>query len=703
MMTSGGSRGSRMAGSSRMRGTVARFTLLAGTLLVMATTANAAGEAPVLPLPALPPSATGSGAPSQGLLPPQGFSTAPQLDPGQLSFEIPPVFQRPLGIEEGGRVFVKEFIVSGVIDDAEAGILKAEIDERVRQRFEDLNQLLTRLRVERQNQENVGPDGFTPEEREAIIDFMAEVVRELSPDRQVAAYQAFVDQLRLQRLDRNQGLTIGQLQLVADEITRYYREKGFFLARAVIPAQEVVDGVVMIRVLEGRLGAVKSQGNESYSHERLADPFEDYIGELITVDRIEDALLTLQDYPGLSSVGVFQPGETVGTADILVNVSDEDLFDFLVRADNHGTRITGEQRLLGEVTLNNLFGQSDILRLTALQTYEPDNSLFGALKFELPFADPRHRIGAEATRNTFDIGNLTSGGAGNEVGGTSEIASLYYQRNFIRTRAMKVGGKVNLSRKLADTETFGVISDRDEIAVLGIEGTYENIDSASATITSAYARLDVGLDGQLGTPTIDELRDYRTDPAIPDPIRFGRDGTPAGGDFTKLTVGYSWLKSLTVNQTLLMRINGQYTEDLLTSLEQFSIGGPTNVRAIPSSQFLTDSGAFASVEWGIRAPGFSDKRAFANRNWGDLLRFTLFYDYAYGSFVENAVLSVGESETIEAGGAGVGVEFGLPGVFRLNMQWARLTNGVEVERANVMNPRAVTDDDQFWLDLTVEF
>lgn len=696
-MTTAG--GQRIAARALLKGTAVSLLLLAGAQV--AAPLRAANESPALPLPALPPSSTG--AQSQGLLPPQGFSTAPQLDPGQLTFEIPPVFQRPLGIDEGGRVFVKEFIVSGVIDDADAGILKAEIDERVRQRFEDLSQLLTRLRVERQNQENVGPDGFTPEEREAIIDFMSDVVRELSPDRQVAAYQAFVDQLRLQRLDRNQGLTIGQLQLVADEITRYYREKGFFLARAVVPAQEVVDGVVMIRVLEGRLGAVKSQGNTSYSHARLADPFEDYVGELITVDRIEDALLTLQDYPGLSSVGVFQPGEAVGTADILVNVSDEDRFDFLVRADNHGTRVTGENRLLGEATLNNLFGQSDILRLTALQTYEPDNSLFGALKFELPFSDPRHRVGAEMTRNTFDVANLTSATAGNEAGGTSEIASLYYQRNFIRTRAMKVGGKVNLSRKQAETETFGVVGNRDEIAVLGIEGTYENIDSASATITSAYARLDVGLDGQLGVPTIDELRDFRTDPTVPDPSRFGRDGTPAGSDFTKLTAGYSWLKSLTVNQTLLMRVNGQYTEDLLTSLEQFSIGGPTNVRALPSSQFLTDSGAFGSVEWGIRAPGFSGKRAFANRNWGDVLRFTVFYDYAYGSFVDNAALSVNESPTVEAGGAGIGVELGLPGTFRFNVQWARLTNGVEVERASATNQRAVTDDDQLWLDLTVEF
>lgn len=657
--------------------------------------AGAAEEAPpplLLPIPDLPPPADAAQQ-GQGLLPPRGFGTAPQFDPSQLVFEIPPVFQRPLGVDEGGRVFVKEFVVTGVIDDTDAGVLKSEIDERVRQRFEDLSQLLSRLRVVRQKQEQVGPDGFTPEEREAIIEFMADVVRELSPDRQVQAYQSFIDQLRLQRLERNQGLTIGQLQLIADEITRYYREKGFFLARAVIPQQEVVDGVVVIRVLEGRLGGIQAQGNSGYSTNRLSDPFEPYVGQLVTVERIEDALLTLQDYPGLQAVGVFQPGSEVGTADMLVNVSDEEWFNFLVRGDNHGTRFTGEHRLLAEMTWNNPTGYADYLRLTALQTYEPDNSVFGAIKYELPFANPRYRIGLDATRNTFDVADITSTGAGNQVGGVSEIASLYYQQNFVRSRAQKIGGKVELSRKEAETETTGLSTQVIQHAVLGVEFNYENINSNAATITSAYARVDGGFDGALGVPSEEEAAENSASGAKDYVV------TP----FTKLSFGYSWLKSMTANQTLLLRVNGQYSGDLLTSLEQFPIGGPTNMRALPAAQFLTDSGAFFSAEWGIRAPGFAQKRAFANRNWGDLLRFTVFYDHAYGRYVDERVLGFGQEPTVNAGGAGVGIEFGLPGVFRLNAQWAKLLNGIEVEPANTANPGAVVEDDQVWLDLTVEF
>lgn len=678
----------RVGGSASFVGEF-RIRLIATFFCLAFSPVVSAAEEPPLDLPPLPDAATPGGS-----LPLPQMRAPQTVDPNQLVFEIPPVFQRPLGIEEGGRVFVREFLITGVIDDPDAGIIKSEIDRLVAARFEDLNDLLARLRVSRQNQDAVGPDGFTPEEREEIIDFMSDVVKDLSPDRRLQAYQGFVDQLRLQRLERNQGLTIGQLQLVADEVTRYYRDKGFFLARAVIPAQEVVDGVVVIRVLEGRLGDVRAEGNEDYSLERLQAPFEDVIGELVTVTAIEDSLLTLQSYPGLSAVGVFQPGDEVGTADLLVNVTAEESWDALLRADNHGTQFTGETRVLGDFDWNNPFGYGDLFQLTALQTFEPENSLFGGISYDAPLADPRMHVGLDLSRNNFEVANISTDFAGNEVAGVSTSASLYMTQDFLVSRATKVDARYELVRKSAETRTGDVVTGTDELAVLAGQLNYENINSESATITSAYARLSLGFDGVLGVPDEDELvsNENRTS-------RQGIDG-PVGSRFTKLNFGYSWLKSLTANQTLLLRTNGQYTEDLLTSLDQFVIGGPSTVRALPASQYLVDNAVFVSAEWGIRAPGFGDVPAFSNLKWGDVLRFTVFYDYGYGEYLEEDVVRGGE--TVRAGGAGLGIEFGVPGTFRLNVQWARLTNGVEAQQDST-DPQAVEDDSQIWMDLTFQF
>ena len=52
------------------------------------------------------------------------------------------------------------------------------------------------------------------------------------------------------------NVTLGDLEGLAQAITARYKERGYFLAQAVVPVQTVRDGVVEISVIEGRLGKV---------------------------------------------------------------------------------------------------------------------------------------------------------------------------------------------------------------------------------------------------------------------------------------------------------------------------------------------------------------------------------------------------------------------------------------------------------------
>lgn len=51
-------------------------------------------------------------------------------------------------------------------------------------------------------------------------------------------------------------VTLGDLEALAQAITARYRERGYFLAQAVVPVQTVQGGVVEISVIEGRLGKI---------------------------------------------------------------------------------------------------------------------------------------------------------------------------------------------------------------------------------------------------------------------------------------------------------------------------------------------------------------------------------------------------------------------------------------------------------------
>ncbi|MDE2091867.1 MAG: hypothetical protein KGJ08_08215 [Gammaproteobacteria bacterium] len=638
--------------------------------------------------PPLPAGAQPGGA--QPVLPP------PTLPPPEsnLQVEIPPVYERPLNASEGAHVFVTKFVVTGVIGDRNAGIDLQKVQSAVDKRFASIETLVEQQRLQAENLINEGPEGFTPEERDKILKFMQGAVKMQSPEQQQQAYRQFIQQLQFERLQRLQGLTIGQMQQIADVVTKYYHDHGYFLARAIIPAQEVKDGVVHIRVLEGRLEKILTIGNKRYSNAVLERPFTPLIGDLMSVARTENALLTLTRYPGLSAFGVFRPGEYVGTTDLVINVQQERGYDGSVRADNEGTEFTGRNRLIGNFNWNNPTGDADLLSMTALKTFAPNNSIFGDLRYAHPFYAPANTIAVDLSRNSFDVSG--SGISPGTIGGISKIATVSLQRAFVRSRERNILGTVDLSRKRADTQFLGRVIGRDDLAVIGAQLNYDLISPATGTITTSYIRVEHGFAGILGVPSDSQIENKQVSPP---PSRFGANGQPALPDFTRLTLNYQVFKTLPDNQGLLLRFNGQYSRNLLSSLEQYVIGGPDSVRAVPTSQFLDDTGAFASLEYSVRAPGFADKPAFKGFTWGQVLRLRVFTDAAVGLLNQPANPA---QKRVTAAGSGIGVEFTWPGRFTANLQWARLNGGA---RAGLgpFDPSAIRKATQVWADVSFNF
>jgi len=59
-------------------------------------------------------------------------------------------------------------------------------------------------------------------------------------------------------------MDLTELEKVADLVTTEFRDRGYSLARAYIPAQEIKDGIVEIAVLEGKVGEIIVRGNQNY-------------------------------------------------------------------------------------------------------------------------------------------------------------------------------------------------------------------------------------------------------------------------------------------------------------------------------------------------------------------------------------------------------------------------------------------------------
>ncbi len=538
--------------------------------------------------------------------------------------DIPAVIDRPFDIEEGPYVAVKEFRLLNAEDLPKYDVSVNEIQKTILEKFQ-----------------NEQPD---------------------------------------------KGFSIGNLQEIADEVTRYYRAKGLILSTAVIPVQTVANGIVDIQIFVGKLGRVLAESNDKYSEKVLRKPFLHLIGEPVTQENIEAALLTLTDYPGLSVFGVFQPGQKVGEADIILKVQEEKWYDVAYRADNHGLQETGRNRFRTTIDWNNPSGGADKLTATIQQTYNPKNNEYWSLDYQR-FLGNGFTLGLGTFKNRFDIGGAF---AANQIAAETTNRSIYIEKSYIRSRQRNLSSNISMTQKTSRTTTASAQTNIDRLAVLELELNYDSVDTFHplrplARLISKKTPENFG--GGLNFATLTFTRGFNDifgamgssgdQFAGPGQSRSSRRGNQTGefaeGQFTKISGNYQRLQLMTKNTSLLFKSEFQWSNDILAPLEEYSVGGPENVRGFPDAQGLFDRAYFFSLEYIFNAPFIADKPAFKNRTWGELLQFSVFYDFATAQ-QNDAINSTTDRNTsgswVTFKSVGMGLRFNLPGSIDSRLMYA---------------------------------
>ena len=111
-----------------------------------------------------------------------------------------------------------------------------------------------------------------------------------------------------------QVVSLSELQNAADKITELYVTEGYLTSRAILAEQDIVDGIVQIQVIEGRLqeDGIQIEGDErlgNYVRSRLA------LGTTVPLkaDHIEDQLLLLRADPLVETINAsLQPSKKMG-------------------------------------------------------------------------------------------------------------------------------------------------------------------------------------------------------------------------------------------------------------------------------------------------------------------------------------------------------------------------------------------------------
>lgn len=416
-----------------------------------------------------------------------------------------------------------------------------------------------------------------------------------------------------------------------DAVTRLYQQRGYITSGAILPDQEVREGVVHLRVVEGRLAQVEIAPTRffrpGYFRSRLARAGR----APVDVYRLERALQLLQSDPLVERVTArLEPTAARGESRLVVEVVEALPVGLDLVASNHRAVSVGEYA--GDVIsyAANLIGIRDELRFDF-------GVASGLLDFYVSYAVPvtpwDTLVGFHFRDSNGDVvleefEPLDIQSFARTLGFSLEQPIFRDTGRELRAGLIAEYRESNTTLRDDDFCTIaGAIDCRPQLAVLRFFQQYSASRQRSAlAMRSAFS---VGID------TLDATRN---------------PGAVADGQFFSWLGQMQWVYQLpdTLRDSLIVtRLDTQLAADPLLPIEKFAVGGARTVRGYRENQLVRDSGVVGSVE--VRVPVLRLRRSGLSLELAGFLDFGHAWDEAGPGQLETG--------TLASMGPGVRVDF----------------------------------------------
>lgn len=445
------------------------------------------------------------------------------------------------------------------------------------------------------------------------------------------------------------------LNEIVDKVKAFYRQRGYFLAVAFLPKQNISDGVVTIGILEGRLGRITIKhpypANALVSEDQVLGMLHARLkeGDIITEKSVETPLLLIRDLPGAVIRSTLNRGAQVGTADLEVEVLPErpQRITGDVEVDNYGNRYAGAYRLGLKSSLVSPLGIGDLLSVQGFITNQ-NLTDFGDVSYLVPVGHLGTRVGVDYGRLNYSLGKEF---ADLNAHGTADVVNLFVLHPIERSKDVNLFAQIGLTyEKLDDVQSDAPVQQKN---IAGIKAQV-NGDSRGTGFVNVFT---AGV--MFGTLSFGSDLEKADDSSV--------NGYHTQGFFTKFYGDYERLQQLAPNVALFFSLAGQAATKNLTAAEKFSLGGANRVRGYPEGEALGDDGFASTLELRYTVPGVH----FA----GGGLVLTGFFDFGY--ILANA--KPGDAPQLDAGqpnserllSYGIGLNFGAPNkyLFRTSIAW----------------------------------
>ncbi|WP_144006908.1 ShlB/FhaC/HecB family hemolysin secretion/activation protein [Pelomonas sp. KK5] len=364
-------------------------------------------------------------------------------------------------------------------------------------------------------------------------------------------------------------VTLAEVFHLAARVGARYREAGYILSQAIVPAQDIGTAgpaVVQIQVLEGYVDRVTFSGFESPGlAERLAPVTAERPLRLATLER---AMLLVNELAGISAQANIRAGEAPNSSELII-VAARTPSAYSLLLHNRTAPAQGHLRLEAGVELRGLAGAFDRHALRLVSSGDRRLNML-AYNGEAPLGAQGLKAlwSASDSRSKPDspLPNIDTDSTNVQLGLSYPV--LRSRRSNLELRAVLNGydnrtGEGELSRERIRALRLGLTADHaddlDGITLLDLE--------ASAGITGLGA-------SPAGDPRLNGARP----------------------DFRRLTLYAARLQSLGGDWSLLLALTAQHANERMPVAEQLGLGGEVFLRGFDPSEAIGERGYAGKAE-----------------------------------------------------------------------------------------------------------
>lgn len=410
----------------------------------------------------------------------------------------------------------------------------------------------------------------------------------------------------------NRTLTAEELQEVRRQLTLHYVERGYLNSGAILPDQQVTDGVVHIQIIEGRLSEVDIVGHTglraAYFQNRLRpDP-----DAPLNVLELQERLQLLQQNPLIEQLHAeLTPSLQPGESRLQVGIREARPYEIGLAIANNNPPSVGATRAHLYGLHRNLSGVGDTFGLSYGQSLESSHTSDWQASYARPLnaRDTTLQVWAQnndtsVVEDRFDALDITS-----EVRGYGLALTHPLHRTPQQTLALGL----NLERRQSQSYLLGIPfsfapgENDGKATVTAARFIQEWLDRDFDRVIAARSTFSFGLDAFGAT-----VNDWGPD-----------------GQFVSWLGQFQWARRFGPRDyQLLFKSIAQATSHALLPLEKCALGGMETVRGYPENTLVRDRCFVASLEF--RVPVYHLPVPGVSRGPNDgQVQLALFTDYGY--------------------------------------------------------------------------